>query len=312
MEARSRASDGKSKKTMALGSDTIDLLIRLRAAGCIPAEPAVVEIGAQQLGDGLLAARAELENLGGIFGAAGACPLPPPLPTSAGIAHGELKKLDPAAPMARDFWTWLGFQYAAIDIDGSPGSIPLDLNFDAVPDDAAGKFDLVTNFGTTEHVANQLNAFKVVHDLAALGGVMLHHLPAQGMLNHGLINYNPKFFWMLARSNGYKWLYADFTWAPTSYELPRNIIEHMTPFAPDIAARLRDYRTADCGIVVALQKVFDIPFVPPLDVNTGTRTDNPALARRYWTVFTPHAFATRRAGAWWRDKLGLGRRRGGS
>ena len=53
------------------------------------------------------------------------------------------------APFARDFWHWLGFQYAAIDIDGSPGSIPLDLNFDSIPTEHNGRYSLVTNFGTT-------------------------------------------------------------------------------------------------------------------------------------------------------------------
>jgi hypothetical protein len=36
---------------------------------------------------------------------------------------------------------------------------------------------------------------------------MIHNVPTQGLFMHGLVNYNPKFFWMLARSNGYKWLH---------------------------------------------------------------------------------------------------------
>jgi hypothetical protein len=43
-------------------------------------------------------------------------------------------------------------------IDGRPGSIPLDLNYDPAPNESLGKYQLVTNFGTIEHVANQLNA----------------------------------------------------------------------------------------------------------------------------------------------------------
>jgi hypothetical protein len=39
-----------------------------------------------------------------------------------------------------------------------------------------------------------------------------------------------------------------------------------------------------------MQKVFDIPFVPPLDVATGTQTSFDALRQRYWTVFDPDAF----------------------
>lgn len=286
---------------MGLSSDTIGLLTHLHGAGKIPSHPTVVEIGAQQLSDDFLGARTELETIGRVFGTTGTCPVPPPIGSA--IVHGELKNLCPDAPRARDFWTWLGFEYAAIDIDGSPDSIALDLNFDQVPAKTRGKFDVVTNFGTTEHVANQLNAFKIIHDLAAPNAVMLHNLPAQGMLNHGLVNYNPKFFWMLARSNGYKWLYANFTWARTPYELPTNILEHARPFAPDIASRLRDYRTSDCGIVVALQKIFDIPYVPPLDVDSDVRTDNPVLAQRYWTVFDPHAFTKFRAKNWLRRKI---------
>ena len=120
---------------------------------------------------------------------------------------------DAVAPLARGFWTWLGCTYAAIDIDGTPGSIPLDLNVDDAPAAARGAFHLVTNFGTTEHIANQLNVFKVIHDLAVPGGVFVHEVPAQGMWNHGLVNYNPKFFWMLARSNGYEVIFMDYALA---------------------------------------------------------------------------------------------------
>src|SRR5581483_6180040 len=126
---------------------------------------------------------------------------------------------------ARDLWVWLGLEYATVDLDGnrnsirfdrrdlwlwlgfdcaamgSAGSIALDLNYDKAPPYAVGKYDLVTNFGTTEYIANQLNAFEVIHDLTRPGGVMIHRVPTQGMLTHGLINYNLKFFWILARSN---------------------------------------------------------------------------------------------------------------
>ena len=72
-----------------------------------------------------------------------------------------------------------------------------------MPAEFVGRYDVVTNFGTTEHVANQLQSFKIIHDLAAAGALMLHVLPAGGTPNHGLVSYNPKFFWMLGRSNGY-------------------------------------------------------------------------------------------------------------
>ena len=41
------------------------------------------------------------------------------------------------------------------------------------------------------------------------------------------------------------------------------------------------------SIVVALQKVFDTPFVAPLDVPTGTTTEHAGLRERYWSVLKP-------------------------
>jgi hypothetical protein len=54
--------------------------------------------------------------------------------------------------------------------------------------------------------------------------------------------------------------------------------------------RWQAYRVAHMGIVAVMQKVFDTPYVAPLDVNTGTRTENKVVEDRYWSVFKPNAF----------------------
>jgi hypothetical protein len=273
---------------MGIGSDAIGLLIWLKQTGHLPHRPAVVELGAQQLSNTFLRAGPATAELARVFGRSRPFELPQPRPSQLG--DGQIELLHPEAPFARDFWTWLGFEYASIDIDGSPGSIPLDLNYDEVPDSARGKYHLLTNFGTTEHVANQLNAFKVAHDLTAPGGIMVHHLPTQGMANHGLVNYNPKFFWLLGRSNGYRILDFDFFPSPVSYELPKDIRDYTGSFRPDLTVRMKDYKLADAVMLVVFQKAYDVPFVAPIDVNTGARTDNKILESRYWTVFKPDVF----------------------
>ena len=73
-----------------------------------------------------------------------------PAPTPVVIQPGDAELLNVEAPFARDFWISLGFDYTAIDVDGSPKTIPLDLNFDSIPETLRKKFDLVTNFGTTD------------------------------------------------------------------------------------------------------------------------------------------------------------------
>jgi SAM-dependent methyltransferase len=267
---------------MGLAVASIELLIRLRQGGFMPTTGAVVEIGAQQLSNAFLRARDRLELLGQLCGATTKLDLPVPEAKPIGV---EL--LSETAPLARQFWEWLGFQYASIDIDGSPDSIPLDLNYDILPDWARKKFDVVTNFGTTEHVANQLNAFKIIHDLTAPGGIMIHAVPAQGLVNHGLLKYNPKWFWMLARSNDYRWLDFDYSSRGQITDLPDNVIEAIAAHRPDIAERKAQYKVMDAGLWATFQKVRDIEFIPPLDVNTGTKTTNAALIERYWTVFAP-------------------------
>ncbi len=269
---------------MGIGSDTIELLIALRSEGLILPGARVIDIGAQQLANSFLTARERLKKLGELFGVTG--PLELGAPKVSHISDGGLEHLHPEAPPARGFWLWLGMSYCALDIDGSPGSLPLDLNYDSVPTEMVGQFQVVTNFGTTEHVANQLNAFKVVHDLTARGGLMIHQLPAQGMFNHGLVNYNFKFFWMLARSNEYKVIWSDYYQAPQAYQLPQNIVSFVEStnrygFDPRIA----EAKASDGCLKIVMQKVIDIDYVPPIDVPTGARTEFPDLRRRYWTVF---------------------------
>ena len=268
---------------MGISRRDIDVLIRLRRENHVPAEGTVAEIGCQQLGNSFLASGEELSQLGRLFGKTEELRLPAPS-RNINIAHGDLVHCEETAPMARLFWEWLGYRYVSIDVDGN-GSIELDLNFDEVPQAYRGGFDLVTNFGTTEHVANQLNAFEVIHDLARVGGVMVHHLPLQGMMDHGLINYNPKFFWTLARSNGYQWLDSDLLMSTVHCDLPQDVIDEVQPFQPDIADRTRDYRTSDLMALVALKKPHDLPFVSPIDVPNHARTNNKKLRERYWTIF---------------------------
>ena len=270
---------------MGIGCEFIELLTRLRTAGFVPHGGSVAELGAQQLANSFLEASAALRELGDGFGVSQ--PLQLPAKQASRIAHGELEHLPSDAPAARCFWEWLGFRYTAIDIDGSPQTLLLDLNYDSVPDEKLSKYIIVTNFGTTEHVANQLNAFKVIHDLTACNGLMIHEVPAQGMFNHGLINYNFKFFWMLSRSNDYNFIYASYR-QDKLYSLPSNIIDFIASTNPDKPVGRIEW-AADSLMTIVMQKKLDRSFVPPIDVPTGTKTDLDILKSRYWTVFDADA-----------------------
>ena len=269
---------------MGMSVGDLQMIIDLKRQGHIPNRGAIAEIGAQQLNEGLLSATAEMEAAALLFN--GDWP-PPPLLCSEPPDRNNILR---GAPLARDFWTWLGLEYASIDLDGTPGSIPLDLNYDDVPVELAGRYHLVTNLGTTEHTANQAQAFKIIHDLASIDAVMFHNVPAGGMVTHGLISYNPKFFWRLARSNGYKTLYMSMRFSDESLELSSEIVSALAEFDPSALSRFAAYRVPESALVVAFQKMYDAPFVAPLDLSSDATTDHEPLRERYWTLFQPGTF----------------------
>jgi hypothetical protein len=150
----------------------------------------------------------------------------------------------------------LGFQYDCVDIDGNFGSIALDLNFDQVPPELRGKYGLTSNHGTSEHILDQRNTFKAIHDFTAPGGLMLHALPFTVHLEHGFFNYQPNFFDALARYNSYETL---GTWVGPDWSL-----SSLIPWEP----RLLEFLTLNARtthlLVVLQRKLHDAEFCIPV------------------------------------------------
>ena len=79
-------------------------------------------------------------------------------------------------PKARDFYLLNGAKLVAtIDIHGKDSAIPIDLNEPIKI--FHNTFDVVTDYGTLEHVTNQYQAFKNTHEITKIGGIMIHVLP---------------------------------------------------------------------------------------------------------------------------------------
>lgn len=113
------------------------------------------------------------------------------------------------------------FRYRCLDVYDGEFNIVADLNIFSVPADDRATFDLITNFGTTEHVADQINAFRVMHDYASPGATMIHAVPFTGYLNHGLFNYSPLFFVLLATANEYEINYLGLSPPDMAYSIPQ-------------------------------------------------------------------------------------------
>ena len=156
--------------------------------------------------------------------------------------------------------------YLALDMYDDPRAKvrKFDLNFDSLPAADRGAFDLVGNLGTTEHVANQFNCFKVIHEAVKVGGLMVHYVPFWGGINHGLVKYEPRFFTTLIANNGYEAL----DWYFNAKYFDEDNGDRDTFQAIDQAHGGAAWQGQHFGfseMVIICRKLVDAPFAPPTD-----------------------------------------------
>jgi hypothetical protein len=145
---------------------------------------------------------------------------------SCGISNNFVKYMH-ADITGYEMHTMLGQKYHCIDLDDLNGRVKpflCDLDTTTCPKDLLSSANIVTNYGTTEHLFNQVNAFKIMHDIAKPWAAMIHVVPMT-RFNHGLVNYNPIFFTSLANANHYK-VVSIFT----SKDLQNNILQDLIPY----------------------------------------------------------------------------------
>ncbi len=95
-------------------------------------------------------------------------------------------------------------EHVSLDLNGLYGSLIVDLCH-PIHESFINRFHLVTNYGTTEHVNNQYQVFKNIHDMCRVNGVMIHILPIpNNWLNHCRYYYPKNFFNDLSKLCNYK------------------------------------------------------------------------------------------------------------
>jgi hypothetical protein len=198
--------------------------------------------------------------------------------------------------------------YDAVDIFAGPKTRIVDLNVERLPRSFRGRFDLVFNCGTTEHLFGQLAAFRAVHEAVRVGGHMYHHLPATGFLNHGYFLYHPRVFGDLAAANGYALLGLHYTpvggaGAVKEADPPPNLADPAR-FRATARALFTGPPIPDTLLSVLMRKENADPF--RLRLETMSTLGHPArrIARRYGLpVARPPRIGTAR---WVLKALGVG------
>lgn len=244
---------------MGVGPGVLSLYAMMRKDGLLRTSDKFIELGAQDLH-----CHGNQQAVLNLFEAFG---VPPP------EVQG-LKKLAEGSS-ARALFERLGMEYWCVDASGEHGALKWDLNFDECTPEHRGQYQFVTNHGTTEHLLNQLNAFKIIHDLAASGGLIMHALPFLSYLDHGYFNYQPNLFIDLARVNGYEllgmWINID----------PK--FSHLIPWERGLEKHLQS-GVSDSDLVVLFRKTMDEEFSVPFQAVYEHRVPESVLQRYRYVV----------------------------
>ena len=136
-------------------------------------------------------------------------------------------------------------EHISIDMNGKDGALRLNLAEDllATHPEWKGRFDLVTNYGTAEHVENGIyECYKNIHNFCREGGILINDGPPSTCCPwHSPYHYKPNFFVELAQRCGYKILLMD---------------------SRVVIGRKRQQRPEDRTLVIAMfQKPTDAPFI---------------------------------------------------
>lgn len=103
---------------------------------------------------------------------------------------------------AAAFYKELGASgYQSLDANGK-STIYADLNKPLDPH--PGEFDLVTDFGTSEHVWDFAQCWRSIHSLCKEGGFIAFEKPCQGFHDHGFWNVHHTTWKDLAKANAYE------------------------------------------------------------------------------------------------------------
>ncbi|WP_449258400.1 hypothetical protein [Chlorobium limicola] len=122
------------------------------------------------------------------------------------LGNQKIKFLKRRMP-ARKYYRQIGVkEHVSLDLNGINSAVAVNLD-NPVPDSLLNRFNMVSDFGTIEHVNNQYPAFKTMHNLCMVGGIILHALPAVGHWpGHGRYYYSEQFFEQLADLCGYSFV----------------------------------------------------------------------------------------------------------
>jgi hypothetical protein len=185
-----------------------------------------------------------------------------------------------------------GMEYDSIDIASGYKTTILDLNRKRLPDHMVGAYDAVLNFGTSEHILNQMNVFATVHAATKRGGMIMHNVPSVGWVDHGYFCYTSRFFFDLAGYNEYEVIDMWYD-GPTFGENVFDSAHQYQSYFPALTKRLGRIGISEqetlqnataiprFTLAIVYRKHKDVPFMGAVEQSTSVGAIPEELLRSY-------------------------------
>ncbi len=160
--------------------------------------------------------------------------------------------------------------YLAFDVANGYRTQIFDLNSQSLNRAQTQSFDIILNFGTTEHVMNQLNALKVIHDAVKVGGHIVHSVPCLGDIDHGYVAYTPRLFFDVASYDNYEII--DFRYEGPVEDKPiMDIVRDYGAYFPAANRYVNEAQVAlkatDVAIYLIQKRTITKAFLTPMDTS---------------------------------------------
>jgi hypothetical protein len=176
-------------------------------------------------------------------------------------------------------------EYVSFDICPGRKTEIMDLNREKLRWWHKNAFDLILNCGTSEHILNQMNVFKVMHDAAKAGAYIYNQVPTTGRIDHGYFCYHPRLFRELAKANEYElldiWYKRGFKSDPVSKKLmPR--YSRMADTGIELRGKSDGpMEIPNHAVCVLFRKTHKVPFRFPLEIETRHAEPDPTRVAYY-------------------------------
>ena len=239
---------------MGLGLGAIQNLLELNSQGLLKGKTNVLDIGSQEIHISGKDLKELFENAGLEKNLVDTFPNINNFPSS-------------PKPSAKYLYNSFGLNnYECIDINGQHGAIKFDLNHPFNDETKFEKFDLVTDFGSCEHVYNIGETYKTIHKLTKTNGLIV--IIQSLFQGNGYFTLEDTFFEGLAAANDYKILHSSYNVSPGEKTENGSLIQFHIPRNKKLLkvmdlTKINENKLASLEICVVMQKTSNKPFKIP-------------------------------------------------